>query len=234
MRKRRGDPLLLEGRVRSWGESVERLHFWIVALFCGRKFLFPVGHRRVRLGCLALLGVAFAQEVEGAAGFEPFDLFVVEGVGEGDLVFVAVGVVDEGGDGGGGGEVGEAGDADGVGLVGDLVVIIGVGEGEGEDALFFEVGFGDTGEAAGDGGDAPEEAWGHGGVFAAAAFAVVFVSDDGPAAASIFVSARDDVEGFGVGLVGEDVPAVADFVGEDVVGALAEVVADVVEVATKA
>ena len=55
-----------------------------------------------------------------------------------------------------GGEVGQAGQADAV-VLADQVVVGGVLEGEGEEALLFEVGLVDAGEAAGYDGSASEE-----------------------------------------------------------------------------
>ena len=67
-----------------------------------------------------------------------------------------VGVVDGAEDGLVGGEVGEASEADAV-VLADEVVVGGVLEGEGEEALLFEVGLVDAGEAAGYDGSASEE-----------------------------------------------------------------------------
>ena len=79
-----------------------------------------------------------------------------------------------------GGEVGEADEADAV-VLADAVVVGGVLEGEGEEALLFEVGLVDAGEAAGYDGRASEEPGGEGGVLAAASLAVVVVADYDPA-----------------------------------------------------
>ena len=57
----------------------------------------------------------------------------------------------------------------------------GVLEGEGEEALLFEVGLVYAGEAAGYDGRASEEPGGQGGVLAAASLAVVVVADYDPA-----------------------------------------------------
>ena len=88
---------------------------------------------------------------------EPGDLVGGHGVVEVDGLFCgAVGVVDGALDGLVGGEVGEAGQADAVVLANE-VVVGGVLEGEGEEALLFEVGLVDAGEAAGYDGSASEE-----------------------------------------------------------------------------
>ena len=87
---------------------------------------------------------------------EPGDLVGGHGVVEADGVGGAVGVVDGAEDGLVGGEVGEADEADAV-VLADAVVVGGVLEGEGEEALLFEVGLVDAGEAAGYDGSASEE-----------------------------------------------------------------------------
>ncbi len=138
---------------------------------------------------------------------------------------------DGGVDEGAGGELIEAVDADAIFDVSDLVVIVGFSEGEGEDTLFFEVGFSDPSERTSDGGGDTEETGREGGVFAGGAFAVVFVTDHDPALAAFFVVACDGGEGGFVAC--EDVDAVSGFVGEDVGGTETEVIADLVEVSAK-
>ena len=94
------------------------------------------------------------EEVQGGAGLEPFDLLDSEGVVQQYLPGRAVGVVDDAGYGLAGGEGGEAEEADPVVLV-DAVVVVGVAEGERQEALLLQVGLVDAGEAAGDDGRSP-------------------------------------------------------------------------------
>lgn len=160
------------------------------------------------------------------------DLVLGVGVVELDLFGVVVGVGDLEGEGVVGGKGGEAQDAEAVlGL--DAVVVGGVGEGECEEALFFEVGFGDAGEGSGDDDVAAAVSDFHGGVFAAGAFAVVVVADDGPASAGGFVGAGDFVDGLAV-LAGELVEGGAGVAAEGVDAAAEEVAGDVVEVSAVA
>ena len=93
--------------------------------------------------------------VEGRAVVEPLDLTGVEGVGEGNVVGGgAVGGVDTKSHGFANGEL----SAEKVDLVAglDLLVVVGVGEGQGKHTLLLQVGLVDTGERAGDDGGAAQ------------------------------------------------------------------------------
>ena len=79
-------------------------------------------------------GFGLGYQVEGGACLVPADLVFVVGVVGLDLVFGSVGVVEDQGERHAGGEVVEAEDVDGVVLL-NLVLVGGVGEGEGEHSL---------------------------------------------------------------------------------------------------
>ena len=100
---------------------------------------------------LVLLG----HGVKGRAVVEPLDLAGVEGVGEGDVEGgVAVGGVDAESHGLANLELGAEKVDLVVGL--DLLVVLGVGEGEGKHTLLLQVGLVDTGERASDDGRAAQ------------------------------------------------------------------------------
>lgn len=141
--------------------------------------------------CLRGLG----HGVEGRAVLEPLDLALVEGVGERDVVGGAVGGVNTEGHGLADGEF----SAEQVNLVVglDLVVVLGVGEGEREHTLLLQVGLVDTSEGAGDDGETTEVAGLESGVLTGRALTVVPVTDDDPPDALGLVvtgSGRDSVK----------------------------------------
>ena len=164
---------------------------------------------------LSLL-VVRADQVEGGTRLEPCPLLFVVGVAEGDVIDRAILVVGNERELGTRSELGETYDIEHV-LFLDLVVVGGILEGEGEHALLLEVRFVDAGEALHDHGLHAEEARFHGGVFAAGAFAVVFVTDhDGARALGlvnlgkfrdflVFTALAEDLVGFAVeGVHGAD------------------------------
>ena len=84
----------------------------------------------------------------------------------------------------------EASDVNLVGTL-ELVVVLGVNEGESEHALLLQVGLVDTGEAADDDGKTAEEAGLESGVFTGRTLAVVVVTDDNPLDTGGAVSGTD-------------------------------------------
>src|SRR5262245_32221783 len=120
-----------------------------------------------------------AQGIQGGARLEPPDLLVGERVLALDRHGLAVGLGDDDGDWLARRELGEPGHAQGIALL-DEVVIRGLGEGQGQDALLLEVGLVDTREAPHDHELAAEIARRHGGVLPARALAVVLVPHHGP------------------------------------------------------
>ena len=148
-------------------------------------------------------------QVEGGTCLEPCPLLFVVGVAQGDVVHRAVLVVGDERELRTRSELGEAHDVEHV-LFLDLVVVGSVLEGEGEHALLLEVRFVDAGEALHDHGLHAEEARFHGGVFAARAFTVVFVTDDDGSRALglvnlgkfrnflVFTALAEDLVGFAV------------------------------------
>ena len=165
--------------------------------------------------------------VEGRAVVEPLDLTGVEGVGEGNVVGGgAVGGVDTKSHGFTNGEL----SAEKVDLVAglDLLVVVGVGEGQGKHTLLLEVGLVDTSEGAGDDGKTTEVTGLESGVLTGRALTVVPVTDDDPADALLLVVTGSG--GHGVVLAGGEV---VDLVGLTVLGVDGtdqHVVGDVVEV----
>ena len=125
---------------------------------------------------MTTLLVVRADQVEGGTGLEPCPLLFVVGVAQRDVVDGAILVVGDESELGTRSELGEAHDVEHV-LFLDLVVVGSVLEGEGEHALLLEVRFVNAGEALHDHGLHAEEARFHGGMFAAGAFTVVFVTD---------------------------------------------------------
>src|SRR2546427_608271 len=79
--------------------------------------------------------------------------------------------------------------ADPVGLL-DLVVVLGIGEGQGQDALLLQIGLMNAGEALRDDDLHPQEPRRHGCVLPAAPLAVVFVPDNRRADPLGLVAAR--------------------------------------------
>ena len=117
------------------------------------------------------------KQVQGGALPEPFQLGLAVGVVQQQGFAAAVAVLHPALDRLAGGEVLQADEADAV-VLPDAVVVIRVGEGQGQQALLFEVAFVDAGEAADDDRRAAEETGRQGGVFPAAAFAIVEITDD--------------------------------------------------------
>ena len=117
---------------------------------------------------------------------EPLDLAGVEGVGEGDVEGgVAVGGVDTESHRLANLEL-SAEEVDlVVGL--DLVVVLGVGEGEGKHTLLLQVGLVDTSEGAGDDGETTEVTGLESGVLTGRALTVVPVTNNDPADALLLV-----------------------------------------------
>src|SRR5258708_5137442 len=113
--------------------------------------------------------------IQGASCFEPFDLWFIVGMVEGDFVFAAVLMVQDHGQGFAGSERAEACDIDAVVLL-YFVVIFFAREGQGQHALFLQVGLVDTGEAPHDDGPYAAVAGFHGGMFAVGAFSVILVA----------------------------------------------------------
>lgn len=160
---------------------------------------------------------------------EPLDLAGVEGVGEGDVE--------------GGGAIGGV-NTEGHGLANlelcaekvdlvvglDLLVVLGIGEGEGKHTLLLEVGLVDTSEGAGDDGKTTKVTGLESGVLTGRALTVVPVTDNDPADALALVvtgSGRDSVVLAGgevVDLVGLTVLGV-DGTNQHVVGNVVEVTA---------
>eukprot|EP00053_Salpingoeca_punica_P020385 m.211399 g.211399 ORF g.211399 m.211399 type:complete len:843 (+) comp18318_c0_seq1:197-2725(+) len=168
--------------------------------------------------------------VEGAAGLEPLELRLVEGVVEGDLDLLAALLGDDGLDRLAGGQLGQAKQRDLVALA-NLGVVSGVAEGQGEHALLLEVGLVDAGEALDDDGAAAEVARLEGGVLARAALAVVLVADDHPVDVLALVEAGHRRDG--VVLAGDGVEDRVGLAVGLVDGADQHVVADVVQVAAE-
>ena len=110
---------------------------------------------------------------------EPVDLVLVEGVVDGEGVFLAVGLGGIHGQGDTGGERLEPLDGELVcGL--DDVVVGRVGEGQGEHALLLQVGLVDAGKGADDHCSAAEVAGLQGSVLTGGALAVVLIADNDP------------------------------------------------------
>src|SRR3954467_9184210 len=128
---------------------------------------------------LLLLLLLLADDVEGAAGFEPFDLFGAERLGAGEVDGGAVGVGDPPRDGLIRGQVRESEDADAV-VLADLVVGPRVGEGQRQQALFLQVGLVDPGEGPGEDHHPTPEPRFHGGMLAGRALPIVLVADGAP------------------------------------------------------
>ncbi len=79
-----------------------------------------------------------------------------------------------------GGQLGQAKQRELVALVANQVVVLGIGKGERQHALLLEVGLVDAGKALDDDGAAAKVAGLQRGVLAAAALAVVFLTDNHP------------------------------------------------------
>lgn len=126
--------------------------------------------------CL-VLGI-LGHGVEGRAVLEPLNLGLVEGVVELDVEVLAVLGVDTHGDGLANGEL----SAEDVNLVlgADLVVVGGVGEGEGKHTLLLQVGLVDTSEGAGDDGETAKVTGLESSVLTGRALTVVPVTDNNP------------------------------------------------------
>jgi hypothetical protein len=158
---------------------------------------------------------------------EPLDLAGVEGMGEGDIEGgVAVGGVNAEGHGLTNLEL----CAEKVDLVVglDLLVVLGVGEGEGKHTLLLQVGLVDTSEGAGDDGETAKVTGLESGVLTGRALTVVPVTDDDPPDALLLVVTGSGRHG--VVLAGGEV---VDFVGLAVLGVNGtdqHVVGDVVKV----
>jgi hypothetical protein len=167
--------------------------------------------------------------VEGRAVLEPLDLALVECVRELDVEgLVAVGGVDDEGNGLADGELSSL-DVDLV-VRADLLVVGGLGEGQGQHTLLLQVGLVDTSEGAGDDGKTAQVPGLKGSVLTGRTLAVVPVTDNDPPDAVLLVitgNVRD-----GTVLAGE---VVLDLVGLAVLlvdGTDQHVVGDVVQVAT--
>lgn len=158
---------------------------------------------------------------------EPLDLAGVEGVGEGDVEGgVAVGGVDAESHGLANLELGAEKVDLVVGL--DLLVVLGVAEGEGKHTLLLQVGLVDTCKGACNDGETAQVTGLERGVFTRGTLAVVPVADDDPFGAVFLVFTGGG--GDGVPVAGG---LVLDFVGfavGGVDGADEHVVGDVVEV----
>jgi hypothetical protein len=176
---------------------------------------------------LTCLSPGLGHGVEGRAVVEPLDLTGIEGVGKGDVEGGgAIGGVDTEGHGLANGELG----AEKVDLVAglDLLVILGVGEGQGKHTLLLQVGLVDTSEGAGDDGKTTEVTGLESGVLTGRALTVVPVTDDDPADALLLVVTGGG--GHSVVLAGGEV---VDLVGLTVLGVDGtdqHVVGDVVKV----
>ena len=106
-------------------------------------------------------------------------------------------------------------------------------KGKRQQALLFEVGFVDAGEAAGDDGGGAEHPGRQGSVFPAGTLAVVFIADGDPADALGVVGAGNLRDGHNL-LAGELVFARAGVLGKGVVGAQEHIVAEVVQMPAEA
>lgn len=149
-------------------------------------------------------------------------------MGEGDVEGGAVGGVNTEGHGLADGKL----SAEKVNLVvgGDLVVVLGVGEGEREHTLLLQVGLVDTGEGAGDDGETAEVAGLESGVLTGRALTVVPVAnDDPPDALGLVVTGSG---GNGIPLTGGEVLDLVRLAVGRVDGTDQHVVGDVVQVAT--
>jgi hypothetical protein len=143
---------------------------------------------------------------------EPLDLAGVEGVGEGDVEGgVTVRGVDTESHGLANLELG----AEKVNLVVglDLLVVLGVGEGEGKHTLLLQVGLVDTSERAGDDGKTTKVTGLESGVLTGRALTVVPVTNDDPADALLLVVTGSG--GHGIVLASGEV---VDLVGLAVLG----------------
>jgi len=160
---------------------------------------------------------------------EPLDLGLVEGVAEGDVEGLATGGgVDTEGDGLADSELGAQKVDLVLGL--DLVVVGGVGEGEGKHTLLLQVGLVDTSEGTGDDGQTAEVTGLQSGVLTGRTLTVVPVTNDNPLDAAGLVvtgSGRDGAE-----LASEGVLDLVGLIVHLVDGTDQHVVGDVVQVAT--
>jgi hypothetical protein len=176
---------------------------------------------------LTCLSPGLGHGVEGRAVVEPLDLTGVEGVGEGDVVGGgAVGGVDAEGHGLANGEL----SAEKVDLVAglDLLVVLGVGEGQRKHTLLLQVGLVDTSKGAGDDGKTTKVTGLESGVLTGRSLTVVPVTNDDPADALLLVVTGSG--GHGIVLAGGEV---VDLVGLTVLGVDGtdqHVVGDVVKV----
>src|SRR6266849_5660507 len=180
------------------------------------------------MGLLSLLSRLF-QGVQGGARLEPPDLLVGEGVPALDGDGLAAGLVDDDVGRLARGELREPLDTDAVRLL-EEIVVGGLREGQGENALLLEIGLVDTREAPHDDHLASEIARRHRGVLPARALAVVLVADHDPALALGFELAGHRGEVL-PRLAGEGVDALARLAREGIDGAQEHVVADLVQVA---
>ena len=176
--------------------------------------------------CLVL--VLLGHGVEGRAVLEPLNLGLVEGVRELDLEVLAVLGVDLHGDWLANGEL-SAEDVDLV-IGGELVVVGGVGEGEGKHTLLLQVGLVDTSEGAGDDGKATKVTGLESGVLTGRTLTVVPVTDNDPADALGLVVTGNS--GDGTPLTSGEVLDLVGLTVGGVDGTDQHVVGDVVKVTT--
>ena len=125
-------------------------------------------------------------EVESRTSLEPLNLALVEAVRELNLLLRAVLVLEDEGQVLARGEGLETKDVDLVRWA-DLVVILGVREGESKHTLLLQVRLVDTSEGAGDDSKTTKESRLEGGVLTRGTFTVVVVTDDDPLDATVMV-----------------------------------------------
>mmetsp|Transcript_6859 Transcript_6859/g.11772 ORF Transcript_6859/g.11772 Transcript_6859/m.11772 type:complete len:328 (-) Transcript_6859:1491-2474(-) len=187
------------------------------------------GRRTRALKGVVLFGGDFlSHEVQGGAGFEPLDLLGVVGVVEGNLEEGAVGPRDARRQWLPGREVAEADDGHVV-VGGDAVVVVWVGESEGEHTLFLEVRLMNPREAACDDRRAAQVPRLKRRVLSGGAFAVVLVANYRPPHPSRLVGARH--RRHVRQLARQPILHRVDLVVRSIDGADEHVVADVVEMA---
>lgn len=138
-----------------------------------------------------------SHQVQSGTGLEEFDLTGVEGVGNLDLLLGAVLVGDFDIEGLAGGELVQTEDGDLV-SAGDLFVVGGVLEPQGQDSLLLQVCLVDSGKRPDDDGSATQKSGFEGGVFSGRTFTVVFITDDDPGDTCVSVlgsNGRNGTEG---------------------------------------
>jgi len=173
----------------------------------------------------------FPQKIQRRPCSEPRDLFLVQGVLHGKALLAAIDVSEHSGQGHLGPEFSQSVEADPIGLQ-HFLVIGGVGKGQRQNTLFFQIGFMNPRKASGDHRARSQVSGGHGGVFAATSLTVVLVADHDPARSLGLVVPGDGRE-TNPSLLGQLVEPRAWVSSECIDRADEHIVADVVEMATE-